>query len=102
MGCNQVEGTSHGDGRGNKLLITFFHPALSVFPTGALSYKPEGNGALLMQSLWAFRHREREEMGREDAKRGKQQIPSTPTEKNKDKSFPSQCLITWHPAFKKC
>lgn len=101
MGCNQVEGTSHGDGWGSKLLITLFHPALSVFPTGALSYKPEENGTLLMQSLWAFRHREREEMGREDAKKDKQQISSTPTKKNKDKSFPSQCLITWHPAFKK-
>ena len=42
-------------------------------------------------------HRERQEMGREYTKRGKQQITTI----NEDKSFPSQCLITWHPAAKK-
>ena len=46
-------------------------------------------------------HRERQGMGREYTKRGKHQTSSTPTKKIEDKSFPSQCLITWHPAAKK-
>lgn len=88
MGCNQIEGTSRGDGWRNKLLIILFHPVLLVFPTGALNYKPEGNGALLMQSLWAFRHTEKGRGWVESTPKGANNgHPAHPPRKTKTRAF---------------
>lgn len=89
---------THGDGWGNKLDHTL--PPRSLVPSlGPFTTSQRAVWALLMSPYGpSDTQRKAVEMGREYIKKGKQQITTI----NEDKSFPSQCSITWHPVAKKC